>query len=456
MSRIYTELDTFAQWPTDQRTRALQALIPTGLLHDAIARSALPSRFCRRLPNWFLLWFIVGLGLFARDSYRQVARQLQPARPGGTPGRSTLAMARQRLGVAPIRHLYHSVATLQAQPTTPGSFHRGYRLMALDGFVVDVPDTPENDRVFGRPKAGRGRGAYPQARVLALCEIGTHTLWRAQIKPSRRGEPTIASALLRHLQPDMLLLWDRGFFSYRLIRQVVREQKAQLLARVKADTLVLQRVRVLSDGSYISKVYPSARHRARDQDGIEVRIIEYTLSDPTRVGCQQKHRLLTTLLDEKADPAKDVVVLYHERWEEELVIDELKTHQRERPVLRSQTPGGVVQEVYALLCAHTLVRGVMVEAAKQAGVAPRRVSFVGALKILRCRLAECPPDESGRTRWYANLVTEIAEEIVPMRRNRINPRVLKKTASAWPRKRPAHANAPQPTLPFQDTVQILN
>ena len=223
MSRIYTELDAFAQWPSDQRTRALQTLIPIHQLHDAITRSALPSRFCRRLPNWFLLWFVVGLGLFARDNYRQIFKYLQPLRGGKTPGRSTLAMARQRLGVAPIRHLCEAIATLRAEPTTPGSFYRGYRLMALDGFVLDLADTPANDRVFSRPKAGRGRCAYPQVRVLGLCEVGTHTLWRVQIKPSRRGEPSIAPALLRHLRPDMLLIWDRGFFSYPLIRQVCLE-----------------------------------------------------------------------------------------------------------------------------------------------------------------------------------------------------------------------------------------
>jgi hypothetical protein len=454
MERIYTELERFSQWPSDRRVAALKQLLPASLLKKIVAESTLPSRFCRQLPTWFMLWFVVGIGLFSRDSYRQVYKWLQPFRRS-SPGRSTLCMARQRLGVAPLRRLLEATATLLAAPSTPGAFHRSYRLMALDGFVVDVADTPDNDRALGRPGSGRGRSASPQARVLSLCEVGTRVLWRSLVKPVRRGEVTMAPALLRHLQADMLLLWDRGFFSYNLIRQVVVVQKAQLLARVRND-LIFQPIRVLSDGSHLARVYESPHHRRRDEGGIAVRMIEYTLTDPTRTGCGQTHRLLTTLLDETLDPATDVVVLYHERWEEELTFDELKTHQRERPVLRSQTPAGVVQEIEALLTAHGLVRRVMCEAAAQAGVPPRRVSFTGALKILRCRLSECPPDACGRAKWYERLVAEIAEEILPHRRVRINPRVIKKKMSNWPKKRHECQAKSVPKRQFRDTVKILN
>jgi hypothetical protein len=454
MERIYTELDQFSQWPSGERIAALKQLLPVSVLKEVLAESAAPSRFCRQLPTWFMLWFVVGIGLFSSDSYRQVYKWLQPFRKP-SPNRSTLCMARQRLGVAPLHRLLERTVTLLAEPSTPGAFHRQYRLMALDGFVVDLADTPDNDRVFGRPGSGRGCSAYPQARVLSLCEVGTHVLWRNLIKPVRRGEVTMAPALLRHLQPNMLLLWDRGFFSYALIRQVVVVQKAQLLARVKAG-LIFKPIRSLSDGSYLAKVYESPRHRIRDEGGILVRIIEYTLTDPARTGCGQTHRLLTTLLDERLDPATELVVLYHERWEEELTIDELKTHQRERPVLRSQTPSGVVQEIYGLLTAHGLIRRVMGEAATEAGVAPRRISFTGALKILRCRLSECPADESGRAKWYERLVREIAEEILPKRRPRINPRVIKKKMSNWPKKRPEHRTTALPKKRFQDAVKILN
>ncbi|MDB5306214.1 MAG: hypothetical protein JWO38_416 [Gemmataceae bacterium] len=124
MDRIYTELDQFSQWPSGERVAALKELLPRSLLADAVAEPSLRSRFCRRLPNWFMLWFVVGIGLFSRDSYRQVFKWLQPFRRGGTPGRSTLCVARQRLGVAPLRRLLERVVTLLATPSTPGTFHR--------------------------------------------------------------------------------------------------------------------------------------------------------------------------------------------------------------------------------------------------------------------------------------------------------------------------------------------
>ncbi|MCA1685477.1 MAG: transposase, partial [Planctomycetia bacterium] len=173
---------------------------------------------------------------------------------------------------------------------------------------------------------------------------------------------------------------------------------------------------------------------------------------PGRPGADQTHRLLTTLLDEALDPARALIILYHERREEELAIDELKTHRRERPVLRSQTPGGVVQELYGLLLGHYVIRVLMQEAAATRGIDPRRLSFTGGLKILRCRLPECPASRRGRRRWYRDLVAEVAEETLGERRDRINPRVIKRKMSNWRKKRPEHRNYPQPTKAFADGI----
>jgi len=454
MSLISTELGKFTQWPSDQRTAAIQRLIPQTILDSVLHPNLQQAPPCPRLPPWFMLWFVVGIALFQRDSYRQIFKWLQPFQPNNTPARSTLCMARQRLGVAPLRLLYELTAALLAQTNTPHAFHRRYRLMGLDGFVVDLHDSPDNHRVFGRPGSKGQPSAFPQARVLSLCELGTHLLWRSLIKPLARGEVTMAPALLRHLTSDMLLLWDRNFFSYNLVHRVVVQQRAQLLARVRTN-LIFQPIRTLSDGSYLAKVYQSARHRKHGQGGIEVRIIEYTLTDPARVGCGQTHRLLTTLLDEQVDKAKDLVLLYHERWEEELAIDELKTHQRERLVLRSQSPAGVVQELYGLLTAHSLIRRLMMEGSCRVGTSPRRMSFTGTLKIVRCRIAESASDEEGRKKWYESLVLEVAEEVLPPRRPRINPRVIKKKLSPWPKKQPTPRSERLPVKQFRDTVQIL-
>jgi hypothetical protein len=322
--------------------------------------------------------------------------------------------------------------------------------MALDGFVVDVPDTPANARAFGRPGSGRAPGAFPQARILALCETGSHVLWRSLIKPYSCGEVTMAHYLLRFLKEDMLLLWDRNFLSYQTVSEV-RRRKANLLARIKKN-LVFEPIRLLDDGSYLSKMYRTSYDRQKDRNGILVRIIEYTFDDPGRAGSGEPHRLLTTLLDEKLDPAEALIVLYHERWEEELTIDELKTHQRERPVLRSQTPGGVVQELYGFLLGHYVIRVLMQEAAATQGIDPHRLSFTATLKILRCRLPECPASDRGLRRWYHNLVAEVAEEVLEERRDRINPRVIKRKMSNWKKKRPEHRNYPQPTKEFAAAI----
>ncbi len=296
MISVDKEVAQFASWPTRERIRALKRIIPRAKVEAILERCGKAKGFCRRLPGWFMVWFVIALGLFCRDCYRQVFRWLQPFRRNGTPCRSTLCEARQRIGLAPFRALVKTVVRLLAKPETEEAFYRGLRLMAMDGFVLDLPDTPENEKVFGRPGSGRAPGAFPQVRVLALCETGTHVLWRCLIKSIRIGEVTMAHGLLRYLDEGMLLLWDRGFFSYQTIQEVLNRH-AHLLARVK-NGLIFRPIRCLSDGSYLAKVYLSARHRRKDQDGIEVRIIEYTFDDPGRPGNKVMHRLLTTFLDE--------------------------------------------------------------------------------------------------------------------------------------------------------------
>jgi hypothetical protein len=453
MNRFGTEAEDVVRWSTTERVLALKRIVSRKAISRALQPSARKHRYCRRLPRWFMVWFVIGLGLFGRDNYRQVFRWLRKFGISGTPGRSTLCVARQSLGVAPLRRLAEEVIQLQAQPNTPHAYHKGLRLMAVDGFVLDVPDTPENERAFGRPGGGRSPGAFPQVRTVSLCEVGTHCLWRSLSKPQWRGEPPMAHYLMRFLEANMLLLWDRGFLSFALLC-AVRRRKANLLARIKKD-FIFQPIRRLSDGSFLAKMYPSKRLRDRDQAGVIVRIIEYTFNDPGRLAVGEKHRLLTTLLDARRHPAKELIVLYHERWEEELAIDELKTHQRERPVLRSQTPAGVIQEIQGLLLGHFIIRKLMYEAATLADCAPRELSFVNTLKILRCRLPEVPRGEPLLSRWYQNLLREVSQERLEPRRNRANPRVIRRKLSYWPKKREKHRNYAQPTRSFRESIVML-
>lgn len=289
---------------------------------------------------------------------------------------------------------------------------------------------------------------------MALCETGSHVLWRWRIKPYHTGEVTAAHRLLRYLRRDRLLLWDRNFLTYRTLTEV-RQTKAHLLARVKSNW-IFEPIRTLPDGSYLAKSYASAKDRREDRGGITVRIIEDTSDDPNRPGSGEAHRLLTTLLDPESDPAEALIILYHERWEQELAIDELKTHQREPPVLRSQTPGGVIQELYGLLLGHYVVRVLMQESAKRQGIDPQRLSFTATLKILRCRIPECSGSREGRSRWYQALLGEVGEELLPERRNRINPRVIERKISNWKKKRPEHRRYPQPSKEFRKAIVMLH
>jgi hypothetical protein len=453
MVRIGTEAAQLRHWSSRQRLSALKRIIPKAKVTEALRRRGRDRRYCPRVPDGFMIWFLVALGLFCDDCYRQIYRWLVPWKKGDVPGRSTLCEARRRVGVAPLVCLAREVVQLLAEPQTPGAFHQGLRLMALDGFVVDIPDMPANDAVFGRPGSGRAPAAFPQAHVLGLVEAGTHVFWRWLVKSCHTGEISMTPPLLQHLHQDMLLLWDRNFLKHSHVRQV-RGQKAHLLARIKKN-LIFQPLKRLRDGSYLAKLYANASDRRQDQDGIWVRIIEYTFDDPHRPGVGERHRLLTTLLGEREHPAKTLVELYHVRWEEELAIDELKTHEMERPVLRSQTPAGVVQEIYGLMLGHYVLRTLMHEAAKKLSISPLRISFVGTLKILRCRLPECPASPPAQQRWWHDLLEEISEEVLPPRRNRVNPRVIKRKMSNWRKKRLEHYHCPQPTKQFRRSIVVL-
>lgn len=435
------------------RLSGLKRIIPASLVKRILRQSGQHTRAGARLPASLVLWFVLALGLFCRDCYRQVFRTLRPFRRGGVPGRSTLCEARQRLGVRPLVLLARQVVQLLARPDTPESYYRGMRLMALDGFVLDVPDSAANVRVFGRSPGSRGASAFPQLGVLALCEVGTHVIWRWLSKPIRFSEASMCPPLLRQLHAGMLLLWDRNFLSLQRLQQVTA-QHAQLLARVR-KCHIFQPLKLLADGSYLARLYPTSEHRRRDRGGVIVRIIDYTFDDPGRPGAGERHRLLTTLLDPELDPARELIVLYHERWEEELTIDELKTHQLERPVLRSQTPAGVIQELYTLLLDHYILRVLLYEAATQKNLPPRRMSFTATLKILRARLPECPTQPRLQQRWFQRLLAECAEETLPPRRNRINPRVIKRKMSRWRKKRAEHYHYPQPRKPFRQSIVLL-
>jgi len=253
------------------------------------------------------------------------------------------------------------------------------------------------------------------------------------------------------------LLWDRGFLSYNLWQAVAL--RCALLARVKAK-LILRPIQSLSDGSYLAKVYPNSSDRTANRWGIVVRVIRYTHDDPRRVDCGKDHVLLTTLLDAEKYPAGELIVLYHERWEIELTFDEQKTHQTApratKPAhLRSETPLGVIQEIYALAIGHYATRRLMAEAAAQEELDPDRLSFLGCLQILKTRMPECPGDEQERAKWMEVLFSELSKERTEKRRNRINPRVIRIKMSKFKKKRPEHRGIKILQRPFADVIVMV-
>jgi hypothetical protein len=367
------------------------ATFPLQRIHAILAQTGRASERSRDLPAHVMVYYVIALALYMQVSYGEVLRCLLEGvewllGAGGrvrATGKSGISQARTRLGSEPLRRLHDETVHPIAQPPTRGAWYRGRRLVSLDGSTLDVADTWENQQAFGRPGSSRGHAAFPQIRLVSLVENGTHVLFGSRLGACRVGEVTLAREVLAHLAPGMLCLADRNFFSYGLWKQAAATG-ADLVWRVKVGALLPCQQR-LADGSYLSHIYPSARARRKDRQGVTVRVVEYTLSGVAHA--EPRYRLVTTVLDPERAPAEELAALYHERWEIETALDELKTHLRgARIMLRSKTPDLVLQETYGLLLAHFAVRGLMHEAALMADVDCDELSFVHAVRVVRRKL----------------------------------------------------------------------
>jgi hypothetical protein len=353
----------------------------------------------RDLPAHVMVYYVIALALYMRSSYREVLRcllegvqwLLNPSIPVKVAGKSGISQARTRLGAEPVKELYEAVVTPIAERATKGAWYRDWRLASLDGSTLDVADTAENETAYGRPSASRGSSAFPKIRFVGLLENGTHVLWAARMAPYATDEITLAQEVVPALEKGMLCLADRFFPSYPLW-QAAAQSGAELLWRTRQNAR-LEVDRRFSDGSYLSRIYASTSDRRKQRNAIVVRVIDYYLKDVP--DAEPVYRLITTILDPKQAPAKELAALYHERWEIETALDELKTHLRgAQIVLRSKTPELVQQEFYGLLMAHFAVRGLMHEAALRAEEDPDRLSFVHAVRVVQRRLprfAAIPP-----------------------------------------------------------------
>ncbi len=440
------------------RIAGLEKVIAAELVKQALAQTGKQSRRLCTLSNEVMIWVVLAMGLFTELPIRQVFKACRRLRSREvSPARSSLCMARQRLGSEPLVALHKLVVKPLATPQTPGAFYRGMRKVGIDGTVLDVPDCAAHQH-FGRSSGGRGEGAFPQVRKVSLVELGTHVELTLAYGGWHDSEKKLVEELWPSIPDDALLIEDRGFFSFKHWKLLYETH--HLLVRIQ-KSMVFRPISYFEDGSFLAKIYPSNRHRDNNRQGIIVRVIEYKLDDPQRTGHDEVHRLMTNLVDANEYPAKELIMEYHERWEEEIVFDEQKTHQDPRRAekttnLRSETPDGLKQELYAMSLGHFVIRAMMLEAAREANIDVDRLSFKGSFQIIRTRLPEC--DTSSRasfSRWYEAVIWEISREQIPTRSNRINPRVIKRKMSRWKKCRIEHRNQPPLTKTFVQTVVML-
>ena len=374
---------------------------PLAQVRSVLASSGKASVRERDLPAHVMVYYTIALALYMQSSYKEVLRCLleglqwlaDPAQGIRVAGHSGISQARTRLGAEPLRQLHDELVKPIATTATRGAWYRQWRLVSIDGSTMDVADERGNVCAFGRPGASRGDSAYPQLRFVSLVENGTHVLFGTRMGAYATGENTLARALLVHLAPTMLCLADRGFFGYPMWREAAATG-AKLLWRVKKNAS-LSCERRLPDGSYLSRIFASASDRRHQQNGILVRVIAYRLEGVAVKAAETQaltqaepiYRLISNLLDPEQAPAAELAALYHERWEIETALDELKTHLRgARIVLRSKTPELVRQEFYGLLMAHFALRALMHEAALVADIDPDRLSFLHAVRVVRRKL----------------------------------------------------------------------
>jgi hypothetical protein len=360
----------------------------------------------RDLPAQVVMYYVIAMALYMQVSCREVLRCLLEGVNWlfgsmidiKVAGRAGISQARTRLGAEPLMRLHDEVvkpiAVKGERATTKGAWYRDWQLVSLDGSTLDVADTKENVAVFGRPKASRGESAYPQIRFVSLVENGTHVLFGSRMDSYKTDEIALARQVGKNLRKGMLCLADRYFFGYQLWNETVATG-ADLLWRVKKN-IRLPCLKRFRDGSYLSMIYASEKDRRHNRNGVIVRVIEYRLEGI--VNAEPYYRLVTTILEPEQAPARELAALYHERWEIEISLDEVKTHLRgAKIVLRSKRPDLVRQEFYGFMMAHFAIRGIMHEAALKGDVDPDRLSFVHAVRVIRRKIATfvaLPPSSS--------------------------------------------------------------
>lgn len=372
--------------------KAIEIAIPSTEIEVAILKTKAQEKRHRELPSQLVVCLIIAMSLWSTYSMRDVLKNLidglnevwlKTGKYWKIPCKAAITKARKRLGPAVMRQLFHQLVRPMATTKTVGAFINGLRVVAIDGTCLDIPDSDENARVFGRPGSRPGtRAAFPKARLVILVETGTHLIFDALICPYKMGERVRALRLLRSVTKEMLLMWDRGLHSYAMVSATL-SKGCDYLGRIPSNVKFINEIQQ-EDGSYLSFIYPPGKFRKKGFQPIQIRVIEYTIENLDDPKAEIRYRLITSLLDAKKFPANLLAAEYHQRWEVENTIDELKVHLGERKThVRSQRPREVVQEIYGLLLGHWAVRALIFEAASGAEISPLSLSFTGTLRVIR-------------------------------------------------------------------------
>jgi len=459
---------TLRQYPPDGNFldslsfEALETVIPLPKIEQVLTQHQAHQIRTKKLNMTVLIFLLVAANLYTDRSFPHVLEKLVhasrlfgPEPDFRLPGANAICYRRYQLGAKPVVSLFHQICRPVATPKTPGAFLFGLRLMALDGTSEEVADTPANAKAFGKYHNQRGEAAFPQLKAVYLTECGSHAIVDAGLWPIHTSERVGGFRLLRSVTPEMLLMWDRGFHDYQMFCAVMR-RGAQVLSRLPSRVQV-EPFQPLPDGSYLARLYCPEKVPGQARQFLTVRIVEYTVSEPSLVGYGERHRLITTLLNFEEAPALELAWAYHERWEIEMTIDEIDPHQRQvSQPLRSHKPVGVVQEFYSLLLAHYVIRYMMHEAALVAQVAPTRLSFKHALLVVKEAVNDfqivAPTQHQS---LYQRMLVEIGRVKLPQRRTRSNPRVVKCKMSKFERKREHHYQKPALKVSFRQAIMLI-
>lgn len=445
----------------------LEEVYCRAVIERSVKESQMWSRKKRRVresTGEALVWFVMGMGLWSRFNQCQVWQKLvgklsdiHPCEPDATAlSDAALSGRRKELGSEGLHWLMQTCCVpLADQSRMPSAFFSRYRLMAIDGTVFNAPDTVANERAFGRSQNQYGKGAYPQVRCVLLAECGSHAVVGLEMDHYEVSEVHGAHRLLAQVGRNMLVMSDAGITAGGFFEHA-RDQGAHALGALEAGAWEhLARQRRLSDGSLLVWVPASRTVCYPMRKGMWVRILSYQITDSRLGEAGKTYRLATTLLNPRVAPALRLIELYHERWEIELVIDEIKTHERaQRKVLRSKTPAGVIQELYGLFLAHYAVRAIMAQAAMEAALDPDRLSFTEGLFQLTEMIdltLTCEPEEV-RLSSGKRLRHKIRRHLLPERHLRVNRREIKQIYGKY---KPKKRNLPPPE-PFEPDDQFLD